>query len=231
MKIAIMQPTYLPWIGYFDLMDQVDAFIFLDDIEFSKQSWQQRNRIKTNQGELWLTVPVKNKNKTQLIKEIRIDNNQKWQKKQFKTIELNYKKSQHFNKYKCFLEKLYCSENDNLTELNIKLILWVKEKLMLNCKIIKSSELELGKGNKVERLIKICQKFKSDEYLSPLGSKEYIEKNNLFEKHGIKLKYQNFVHPEYTQLFGDFLPYMCILDLLFNEGEKAIEIIRSGRKE
>ncbi len=231
MKIAIMQPIYLPWIGYFDLMDQVDIFVFLDDVEFSKQSWQQRNRIKTNNGELLLTVPVKNKNKTQLIKDVEIDNNHKWQKKHFNSIKLNYTKSKYFEKYIGFLEELYITKMDKLVDLNIKIILWTKEELKLNCKIFRSSELTIGSGDKVERLIKICQKLECDEYVSPQGARNYIEKNNLFDVNRIKLRYQNFVHPMYSQLFKDFLPNMCILDLLFNEGEKHIEIIRSGRKK
>lgn len=231
MKLAIMQPTYLPWMGYFDLMDQVDVFIFLDDVQFSKQSWQQKNRIKIKNGKLLLTVPVKNKSKKQIIKDVIIDNSRNWQKKHLTSIKLNYSKSKYYNQYIKSLEEIYMNNKDSLVDLNMKINLWIKESLNIKCKVFRASELGIDSGEKVMRLINICKKMGCNEYLSPAGSKGYIEKNNIFEKEGIKLSYQHFVHPIYNQINGDFLPYMSVIDLLFNEGDNALNIIREGHKD
>ncbi len=230
MKLAIMQPTYLPWAGYFALMDSVDRFVFLDDVEFSKQSWQQRNRIKGSAGELWLTIPVKDKDKRQLIKDVLIDNTQDWQKKHLLSIKANYSRSSFFDKYIGPLEKIYSGKFDRLCDFNMKIITWAKKELGIKTTIKISSELGLGNADKVERLITICKAMKCDEYISPQGSREYIEENNLFPKENIKLAYQEFTHPKYNQLFGEFMPFLGVIDLLFNMGEESLSIIRSGNK-
>jgi hypothetical protein len=228
MKAVIMQPTYLPWIGYFDLMDQSDTFVLLDHVQFSKQSWHQKNRIKTPNGELMLTVPII-RNHPQMINETKINNDQPWRKTHLKSIQANYSKAKYYDKYIGFLEDIYLRKIENLTDLTIPIILWAKEKLGIECKIIKSSEINAG-GAKVNLVVDICHKIGADEYLSPPGSKEYIDENNIFEKENIKLEYQKYEHPEYAQLWGKFMPYISVIDLLFNEGGKSLDIIRSGRK-
>ena len=229
MKVVIMQPTYLPWLGYFDLMDQSDVFVILDHVQFSKQSWHQRNKIKSPEGETWLTIPVIRKH-PQVLNETKINNSQPWQKKHFESIRCNYSKAKFFDRYLSFLKETYSKKIEKLTDLTIPIILWTKKELQIKSKIIKSSELDI-QGAKVDLIVDICHQVGADEYLSPLGSKEYIEQNNIFEREKIKLEYHDYIHPEYSQLWGEFIPYLSTLDLLLNEGDKSIEIIRSGRKD
>jgi hypothetical protein len=228
-----MQPTYIPWIGYFDLMDQADVFVFLDSVAFAKRSWQQRNRIKTNQGELLLTIPVQNKGlRHQLICETRLEETSKFQGDHLKAIKYNYSKSPYFMELIQELSALYEQKYSLLVDFNLALIEFCRRKLNMPEKpMIRSSQLSAD-GDKVERLVNICKEVGADAYLSALGSKEYIEENNLFEKLGIHLSYHHYAHPVYPQLHGDFLPYMSVLDLLFNVGpEKSLEVIRSGRNK
>ena len=226
--VAIMQPTYLPWLGYFDLVDRSDVFVFLDSVQFEKRGWQQRNRIKTSTGELMLTVPVLTKGRSdQKICDVMIDISQKFEKKHFNSIYSNYKKSIFFKYFDVELEEIYKNEINKLVDLNIRLIEWLSSKLGINTKFVYSSQLDTD-GSKTELLVNICKIINADHYISPAGSKEYIDQNNLFIKSGIKLSYQNYKHPTYNQLFGDFIPYMSVIDLLFNEGKKSLEIIKSG---
>jgi len=229
MKTAsIMQPTYLPWLGYFDLTNRSDIFVFLDTVQLDKRSWQQRNRIKTPNSEIMLTVPLLTKGRfNQEIRDVEIDVSQRFEKKHFKSIQLNYKNSKYYKLYIGELEEIFFSEISRLANLNIKLIKWLSSKIGIKTKFISSSELDVS-GSKTELLINICKEINANHYLSPIGSKGYIEKNNLFTNSGIQLSYQNYQHPTYTQAFGDFTPYLSVIDLLFNEGEKSLEIIKSG---
>ena len=210
--VAIMQPTYLPWLGYFDLIDRSDIFVFLNSVQFDKRSWQQRNRIKTPNGELMLTVPVLTKGKfKQKIYDVEIDKSKNFAKKHFNSISSNYKKSKYFKSYINELDEIYNSKINKLSDLNIRLIKWLSSKLGIKTEFVLSSQLD-EHGSKTELLLNICKK-----------------KKNLFEKSGIQLSYQNYKHPTYKQLFGDFIPYMSVIDLLFCEGNKSLEIISSGR--
>ena len=226
--VSIMQPTYLPWLGYFDLTNRSDIFVFLDTVQLDKRSWQQRNRIKTPNSEIMLTVPVLTKGRfNQEIRDVEIDVSQRFEKKHFNSIHFNYKNSKYYKLYIGELEEIFFSKISRLANLNIKLIKWLSSKIGIKTKFISSSELDVS-GSKTELLINICLKINANHYLSPIGSKNYIEKNNLFTSSGIQLSYQDYQHPTYNQLFGDFIPYLSVIDLLFNEGEKSLEIIKSG---
>ena len=229
MKCVIMQPTYLPWMGYFDLIDQSDIFVFLDNVQFEKQSWQQRNKIKTPKRAIWLTVPVL-QSLGQKINEVKINNNSKWKEKHWKSIKYNYDKAPYFKRDFEFFEELYHTNWEYLVDMNIHVIEGVSKQLNIKKDFIKSSNMNI-KGRKTELVVGICKELNADTYLSPLGSAVYIEENNLFEREGIKLEYQHFEHPNYKQLWGDFIPYMSVIDLLFNEGDKSLDIIRSGRRK
>ena len=230
LTLAISQPTYLPWLGYFDLMHQCDVFIFLDNVQFEKRGWQQRNKIKTSHGELLLTVPIKSKGRyKQKINETMIDTSQDFKKKHLNSIKNSYKKSKYFNDYFPEIEEIINNSTSSLVELNISLILWVAKKTFIACKTDKSSNLN-SKGRKVDLLIDICKKYKATHYISAIGSKNYIDENNLFEENNIILKYQNIIHPNYNQLFKPFIPYLSTIDLLFNEGENASTIIKNLSK-
>lgn len=227
--VAIMQPTYLPWIGYFDLMDQCDLFVLLDTVQFDRRSWQQRNRIKTAQGERWLTVPVFSKGKrTQTVRDVQIDRSTKFHEQHLGTIRQAYCKAPYFDSTYRTLENVLRTPHTYLAELTIVLIDWLKQQLGITTELLRSSALDV-EGKRVDLLVSICEAVGATHYLSPAGARVYLEGASSFEEAGLELCYHNYSHPQYRQLFGEFLPYLSILDVLFNEGECSLSIIRSGR--
>lgn len=235
--IAIMQPTYLPWIGYFDLMDQVDKFVFLDDVKVSKQSWAVRNRVKTKQGETYITVPLKNyrNHSNRFFSNTEINYNQRWQVKHLKTVVQAYSKAPFFDEIYGDLERVINIKYETIADLNIAIIRLVATKIGIKTNRCRSSEITGIEGRKDDRLVKICLALGADQYLSPQGSAVYIESERpggAFPGAGIELFYQNFEHPDYPQLSSPFLSHMCVLDLLMNCGYGgALDIIRSGRRK
>ena len=226
--VAIMQPTYLPWSGYFSLIESVDIFVILDTVQFQKRSWQQRNQIKTSQGSNWLTVPVVSKGKRdQLIKNTQIAKNSDFEKKHLKSMQYNYGKSKFFHKEFQPIFDLLNSDYEYLAELNLKLIRYFCKRLNIETEIIKSSNLN-GQGKKTDLLCSICRELNASKYISPPGSKEYLQESDTFLQANIPILYFNYRHPSYDQLWGDFLPYMSIIDLLFNTGNKAIEFVKNN---
>jgi hypothetical protein len=218
-SLCVMQPTYLPWLGYFELMRQADVFVIYDHVQFSKQSWQQRNRIRSQDKELMLTVPVFG-GLGQRIADVRIDRTQKFTKKHLASIEMNYRKSKNFDRYFFEIEQIYARNHDLLVELNVDLIMWGAEKLGVSshCQFLRSSQLHV-QGKKVEALIDLCRELQVDRYYSPKGAMDYIEDNNLFIQAGIQLEYQDFQHPHYQQLqYTDFIGSLAFIDYLFNDG-------------
>lgn len=222
-----MQPTLFPWSGYLGLMMNVDKFIYLDTVQFSRRSWQQRNQIKTNNGAEWITIPVIAKGKRdQIIKDVVIDNTSNFNKKIQKTITSAYIKSKNFNCSEAVFEILN-NENLQLSNLNIEIIDWIKQYLEIETQTIYASSLE-NRGAKADLLAHLCEQVGADEYISPLGSQEYLEQSNIFETKNIKLSYFQYNHPIYKQLHGDFLPNMSSIDLIFNEGQESINIIKES---
>ena len=232
MKAAISQPTYLPWVGYFDLIDQVDAFVFLDSVQFEKRSWQQRNRIKTSSGLQWLTVPIAVRGKQeQRIDEAEIQGPTVLEN-HLRTIELHYRKAQHFETYYPGLADVFHGSQASslLVDLNLRLIRWITQALGLQTTLYRSSEM-LVSGKRTELLASIAHSIGATEYISALGSADYLlNELNVMTDRGIGVKFQHYEHPEYTQLFPPFLPYATVLDLLFNEGPHSLEVLRSGRR-
>lgn len=235
-KCTIMQPTYIPWIGYFDLIDQVDFFVFYDDVQLSKRSWQVRNKVKGSNGIQWLTLPINNTNKRDdlLINEAKLDNNQNWLKKHLQTIKQNYSKTKYFDDVYSFLVDIYDNKK-LLHQLNKELIIGISKEIGISTKFIESSSLIGINGSKDSRLVSICKNIDTHYYLSPQGAATYINRNNKggeFTNNDITLYYHDYRHPVYKQLYGDFIPYLGIYDLLFNEGfDNALRIIRTGRLE
>lgn len=229
-RVAIMQPTYLPWCGYFGLMQAVDVFIFLDSVQFAKRSWQQRNQIKTPQGPQWLTVPVSSKGKReQLICEASLDNASSFASTHCKTIETNYAKAASFKSLAPGL--LACLEQPQarLVDLNIGIIEHCRKVLEIETPVLLSSQMA-GSGAKADLLASLCKAVGATEYLSVPGSKDYLDESNAFAEIGVEVRYFNYLHPMYPQLFGDFLPYMSVVDMLLNCGERSVELIRGGIK-
>ena len=230
-SVAIMQPTFLPWIGYFALMDQVNIFVFLDSVQFDKRSWQQRNRIRTKQGELFLTVPVYSKGKKdQKILDVEIDTTQKFKKKHLSSIYSNYSKAEFFKEYWLELQEIYEKKTKMLIELNLNLIHWITEKIGIETEFIRSSEIP-NKGEKADLLFNICKVLNAKKYVSPLGSKNYLVEHNPFENSPVELNYIYYDQPQYQQVFTGFVPYLSALDLLMNEGNSSLDIMRSGYKQ
>ena len=232
MRVAISQPAYLPWLGYFDLMDQCDAFVLLDSVQFEKQSWQQRNRIKTPLGLQWLTVPVEFRGRLgQKINEVEIRQTDFF-KNHLRAIELNYRRAPHFERYFPGLAEIVESASPAtfLADLTIRLIEWFREELGIHTRLLRSSGLP-AVGRRSELLVNLCKGFDADSYLSPRGSSVYLlDELSQFEDAGIAIMFQHYEHPEYPQQFPPFCPFASVLDLLFNVGEGALEIVRSGRR-
>jgi hypothetical protein len=227
-KVAIMQPTYLPWIGYFGLMDSVDIFIHLDSVQFAKRSWQQRNQIKTEKGPTWLTVSVLSKGlRDQKITDVRIDLEKKSLNKQIRTIELAYSKTPYFRAYADGLFAIMALNQGGLSKLNIELIKWLRKILGIQTPLICASELETV-GTKASLLLHLCQQVNGEEYISPPSSEEYLSESSVFKNAGIPIRYFKFNHPKYQQRYGEFISHMSIIDLLFNEGPRSMEIIQKS---
>lgn len=230
MRIAIMQPTYLPWTGYFDLMEQVDRFVILDDVQFSKQSWQQRNRIKGRSGVHWLTVPVGHMmGKTVRIADVRIDNARNWRKKHFECIVQNYSKAPWLSSNKQFLMGLYSKEWYSLLELNLATIDAIRQLLKINTELIVASRIAAG-GGRIEHLVEICRRIGATEYLSPIGACQYLRNGEQMQNAGISVAYHHYVPQSYQQLNPPFVSHLSAIDLVLNEGPQSMELIRGGRR-
>lgn len=225
--VAIHQPNYLPWIGYFYKILKADKFVFLDNVQYTKNSFINRNKIKSSNGVLWLTVPVLHKGKSeQIIKDVKINNNVKWQKKHLNAIKMNYSKAKYFGEVFGLIHKYYDSyEWDSLADLNETLIIEISRYLGVDIesKFVRASNLK-AEGKSSELLANICAELRADVYLSGIGAKKYMDEEP-FKQKGIKVLYSNFKHPEYPQLYGKFVPNLSILDLLFNVGRRSPELI------
>ena len=224
-----MQPTYLPWIGYFGLIDLADTFVFYDDVQFVKQSWQQRNRIKSPRGEIYLSIPIVH-NFGQNINEVKIDNHTNWRKKHWESIRQSYAQAPHFNEWAEDIKGIYLDEWTYLYDLNVSIIFLISKLLNTHFpKFIRSSEISGLEGTSTDRLVCLLKKLEATEYISPIGSKGYMSNESFTAlAPDIKLWWFEFQHPVYPQIRDNFLPYMAAIDLLFNAGSTAIDYIRAG---
>jgi hypothetical protein len=224
MKVAVHQPQYIPWLGYFHKMASSDLFVLLDTVQYKKREFQNRNRIKTPAGPLWLTIPVLTKGSyLQKISEVRIDHQERWAEKHRHGLERNYSHEPYYKKYRNFLEEIYGRKWESLLEVNMATIKYLGRALNLATPIMLESTLGTTQ-TRTGRIIEICQKVKADIYLSGQGAKDYLDEN-LLAQNGITLEYQEFVHPVYPQLYGPFIPYLSVLDLIFNCGPDSRKIL------
>tara|TARA_B100001939_G_C16929021_1_gene613108 strand:- start:288 stop:1007 length:720 start_codon:yes stop_codon:yes gene_type:complete len=226
-KIAILQPNYIPWKGYFDLIAYVDHFVILDDVQFTKRDWRNRNLIKTSQGTQWITVPVISKGKyDQKINQVMISGNS-WKQKHLNSLKVNYSKAKYFAEVFDLIEPLYIKQrSESLSEFNTKLIIEICNYLDINTQISLSSTLKINAIDKNTRLIEICNKHNAQTYVSGLSANSYI-KEDLFESFDIKLEWFNYDgYNEYLQLWGDMIHNVSILDLLFNCGKDSKNFMR-----
>lgn len=220
--VTIHQPGYLPWLGFFEKMAKADVFVFLDDAQYEKNGFDNRNKIKTAEGWMWLTVPVK-VSFGQKLNEVIIADNTAWQEKHWRAITINYSKAPYFSLVQPFLKKIYEGKFEKLIDLNLAWIFYLAEALGIKSKFIKSSDLKV-RSVKSERIFEICQALNATTYLSGRFGKNYLREEEFIDNH-IKIEYQDFQHPVYPQLYGDFLPAMAAIDLLCNCGPKSSSIL------
>ncbi|KHE93340.1 MAG: WbqC family protein [Candidatus Scalindua rubra] len=223
MLITIHQPQYLPWLGYLDKIDKADVLVILDNVQFKKNEWQNRNRIKTVHGCQWITVPVLYRF-PEKINEVKINNKENWRRKHLQALITNYSKSTYFDNYKRFFEDIFSRNWDRLVDINVEIIKFIISALDLKTRLVMASELKL-REEPTERLIDICKTLNGNKYLAGKDGDKYMDLE-LFDKEGIEVIFQDFKHPVYNQLFGDFEPYMSAVDLLFNCGDNSLEILR-----
>ena len=230
--LFLSQPTFFPWMGYYDLIDQSNIFVILDDVKFEKQSWHHRNNFKTKKGLELFSVPIKEGN-NKLIKDIEIFNPERVKKKFKSFLITNYSKAKFFDKYFNSFNEVFNQElnTKKLLQLNTSIIKLTLSLLEIKKKILFSSSLRVEK-KRSDRIIEICKKCDENQYLSSYGAKDYLlnDENN-FKTNKIEVYLHNYSHPNYNQLYGKFNPFACILDLFMNEGENSMKIIRSGRKK
>lgn len=231
MILSAHQPNYLPYIGFFHKVAGCNVFAIWDTVQFVKRGtfgWVNRNKIKTHNGGIWLTVPVLTKGKYhQLIIDTLINNDLPWQKKHWHSIYLNYKDAPYFDDYSDFFEEIYDKKKwERLAEVSEVIINYTAKKLRITTKIIRCSDLKL-KSHGTDLIIDACKKVGADTFLSGVHGKDYLEEEK-FKKNDIKLIYQDFKHPRYRQLHGPFIENMSIIDLLFNEGDNSLKIIRNA---
>jgi len=228
MRVGIHQPMYLPWLGLFERVYDCNVFVLLDNVPYSKNYFINRNKIKTADGGIWLTIPVLTKGRfKQLIKDVQIDNATPWPRKHWKSIYYSYNKAPYFSKYADFFERTYKTEWIYLIDIIDHLFFFILKALKINTPIIKASELGI-KGKKEELILSICKTVKADEYLSGPDGKNYLNLR-LWRENNIKVIFHNYHHPKYPQLYGEFLPQMSIIDLLFNCGDESLKILSKNQ--
>ena len=226
MKVAAIQSNYIPWKGYFDMINSVDLFVFYDDVQYTTRDWRSRNQIKTSNGLKWLTIPVSSK-RTQKIYEVKIPDNY-WQKKHWQSIVHNYSKAKYFKQYKSFFEEIYLQTTwKNLSQFNQFVIKKISREILdIQTEFIDSREYNLI-GTKEERILDLLTKCSATEYLSGPSAKSYLKEDFLQQK-GIELIWMDFnEYPEYNQLHPPFQHYVSIIDLIFNEGSSSKNFMKS----
>lgn len=227
MIVTINQPAYLPWLGYFDRIAKADIHIILDHVQFEKNSVTNRNRVRTVTGWSWLTVPVSTKGLfgELSIDKIKINPMSKWAKKHLKTLQANYSRSAFYPCYAEYFENLYQKDWSNLAPLLHESTRYLCQKLGIQTQQLKSSELS-PQSMKSDLILELCTKIGATTYLSGPFGRHYLDEGS-FQNAGIKLQFHDYTHPIYKQTFDGFEPYMSIVDLLFNHGDKSLEILSS----
>jgi len=227
MILTAHQPVYIPWLGLFHKIFLAEQFCIFDIAQYQTKDYNNRNLIKTHQGEIWLTVPVESKDHYQKkLCDIKIINNG-WNKKHLKSIELSYKKAIFYKEYIEGLEQILIGKQyEFLTDLNTDILKFMLKAFDIHIPVLKASDYDFT-GSKSDLVLDMCIKLKANKYIFGSQGKSYADLES-FNKNNIKVYFQEYNHPEYTQLHGSFLPHMSALDLLFNEGPKSKEILLLG---
>jgi WbqC-like protein family len=227
-SVAIVQSSYIPWKGYFDLIDSVDEFILYDDQQFTRRDWRNRNRIKTPQGPVWLTIPVNVKGRYhQAVQETTVSD-PGWTRRHWLTIEHAYRRAPHFDAHRDLLSRLY-SECDDvfLSDVNRRFLDAFCELLGIGTRIVRSTEYEAN-GSRTERLVSLCRAAGATSYLSGPTARAYLDES-LFDEAGIELRFMDYSgYPEYEQLYPPFEHAVSVIDLLVHTGHAAPRYINSN---
>lgn len=226
-KVTIHQPETYPWLGFFNKMMLADEYVILDNVQFRKNYFQNRNQFLTRQGSVFLTIPVDFKNH-KIIKDITIKYDTNWQSKHLNTIKQSYGKSKYFDLHISFFEMLYSQRFDHLIDFNMTIIKYVREIFHISSPLLKASALSV-EGSSTELLLNICTERGASVYISGRDGRNYLDMT-LFTNAGVKVVYHDFSHPQYEQFNApEFTPYMNTFDLLFNYSvEESKKIIETG---
>jgi len=227
MIVAIHQPHYLPWLGYLDKLDQAEAFVVLDTVQFVRREHQNRNRIREANGWMWLTVPVKSEHKAPLL-DVTIDNEQHWGRKHLQALKLNYGRTPHLQEHLPFFTDTYAKQWLKLLDLSLHILNYLKETFGISTPLHLASSF-MTREEPTARLIDLCKALGADTYLAGAGGRNYMDMA-MFEDAQIAVEFQEFKHPVYPQCFEPFEPGMAAIDLLFNCGRKGFEMVRQARE-
>jgi len=229
MIVSIMQPAYIPWLGYFDRVLKSDIHIVLDNVAMDKSSktkFTNRNKIRTPNGWSWLTVPLQSvaRSDEQVISDLEISPSMNWSEKHWKTIQSNYSRSNYYSDYSDYFENFYQQDWVHLAPMLQESTRYLLQELGIQTQQMKSSELS-PQSKKADLILELCIKVGATTYLSGPFGRDYLDEH-AFDKAGIELKYHDYVHPAYNQCFEGFESHMSVIDLLFNYGDKSLEILR-----
>ena len=223
MTCVILQPSYIPWRGVFHQMQKADVFIFYDDVQYDVDGWRNRNRIKTQQGPQWLTIPVNTRNHCQeatAIRDVEMSTQRPWRHKHAQSLRQSYAKAPFFRRYESLVERWYSGDARLLADVTIPQSIEIARELgITKTRFVRSSELAAS-GSKTERLAALLRSVDADHYISGPAARAYLDEP-LLAAHGITLEYMSYDYPEYPQLHGGYDPHVSILDLLFMTGPDA----------
>jgi hypothetical protein len=229
-SLAILQSNYIPWKGYFDIIGSVDEFVLYDCVQYTKNDWRNRNKIKTPKGTEWITIPCNFSSSSQKINETKVTNHL-WANKHYKTLVQYYSKAKYFKQYESIFAELYkeLESEEFLSNINYKFIITINKILGIDTKISKCEDFNLVEGQTV-RLVQICKDAGANIYLSGPAAKDYLDEE-MFEKENIKVEWMNYGgYKEYEQLYPPFEHGVSILDLIFNVGDEAPKYMKSFNK-
>src|SRR5688500_15716933 len=231
MNVVILQPSYIPWRGYFDQMRQADLFIFYDDVQYDKHGWRNRNQIKTHQGKQWLTIPVHSRGVTNgtPIRDVRIDWSKPWAKSHLKSLTFAYSKAPYFKEYFPLLESFYERRDEFLADFTIETCIILGHELgFASTRFMRSSELIDIQGQKTDRVIDILKRVGATHYICGASASSYMEPEK-FDLAGITFEYMEYKYPEYSPLYPPYEPYISILYLIFMRGKESCSYIEQVR--
>jgi hypothetical protein len=222
--LVVLQPGYLPWLGYFDLLSKADVFVHYDDVQFDNHGWRNRNRVKGPKGAIWLTVPVLHHGRgAQSILDVEIDDRRDWRRKHLSTIGQLYAHATFVDSILPRLREIIERPWPRLVDLDLALIDWLAEEIGISTPCYRASQLDIG-GDRIERLVNLCKYFGASRYISGNAARDYLDVTR-FAAAGIDVVWHDYAHPTYAQQHGEFVPYLSVLDLVLNAGARSLSVL------